>query len=419
MDAFWIIFLAALGACVGSFLNVVIYRVPRGKSIVFPASHCPSCGRAIKPYDNIPIVSWILLRGRCRMCGVRISPRYLFIEALTAALVVGLYVAYFMADLRVGATSLMQDWPMFIAHGTLVCALLACSVVDLERWEVLPEACWFAAAVGMAAATYQPHPFLPRVPATWGAMAVGGAAGVAISVVLQWRGILQPSFLDADDKPVPETGEGSETLEEDSPDELAAPADSPDSPHPAAGLQPGGPGERRNSVGFTAASGTDPRREMFRELLYLAPAMLLAAAAWMLVTYVPAVGAWWDGLTSGPQGSAGYHVRGFLASLAGFLIGGGWIWGVRILGTLAFGREAMGLGDVHILAAVGAVTGCLVPTLAFFLAPFFGLLWAVYLVATRNQRELPYGPWLAVASVVVMVFHDSFLRALVAYVNLL
>lgn len=79
-------FMAALGAIIGSFLNVVIHRVPREQSIVFPASTCPKCRIAIKFYDNIPIVSYLILRGRCRACGVRISPRYPAVEALTAIL---------------------------------------------------------------------------------------------------------------------------------------------------------------------------------------------------------------------------------------------------------------------------------------------------------------------------------------------
>ena len=68
MDAVWIVFLLATGACVGSFLNVVIYRLPRGESIVSPPSHCPNCGRGIRWYDNIPLMSWLLLRGQCRFC---------------------------------------------------------------------------------------------------------------------------------------------------------------------------------------------------------------------------------------------------------------------------------------------------------------------------------------------------------------
>jgi leader peptidase (prepilin peptidase)/N-methyltransferase len=75
---------AALGAVIGSFLNVVIHRVPLKQSLVHPGSRCPSCEADIAPYDNVPVISWLLLRGRCRRCGARISPRYPAVELLTA-----------------------------------------------------------------------------------------------------------------------------------------------------------------------------------------------------------------------------------------------------------------------------------------------------------------------------------------------
>jgi leader peptidase (prepilin peptidase)/N-methyltransferase len=81
------IVLAALGGLiVGSFLNVVAYRLPRGESLAHPPSHCPSCDAPVKPYDNIPVLSWLLLRGRCRSCGAPISPRYPIVEATTGIL---------------------------------------------------------------------------------------------------------------------------------------------------------------------------------------------------------------------------------------------------------------------------------------------------------------------------------------------
>ena len=83
----------AFGLIVGSFLNVVAYRLPRGESIVFPGSHCPSCDTPIKPYDNVPVLSWVVLRGRCRSCHEAISARYPIVEAVTAALLVAVVLA--------------------------------------------------------------------------------------------------------------------------------------------------------------------------------------------------------------------------------------------------------------------------------------------------------------------------------------
>jgi len=84
----WLTYAGIVGACVGSFLNVVIYRLPRGKSLVHPGSRCPGCDRAIRPWDNIPVLSWLLLRARCRSCRAPIAWRYPAVELLTAAIAV-------------------------------------------------------------------------------------------------------------------------------------------------------------------------------------------------------------------------------------------------------------------------------------------------------------------------------------------
>jgi leader peptidase (prepilin peptidase)/N-methyltransferase len=82
-DALAIAFLAVLGLLVGSFLNVVVYRLPRGESLSRPRSRCVGCGTQIAAYDNVPVLSWLVLRGRCRHCGTSIGARYPLIEALT------------------------------------------------------------------------------------------------------------------------------------------------------------------------------------------------------------------------------------------------------------------------------------------------------------------------------------------------
>ena len=96
-----IVFIFLLGLTVGSFLNVCICRIPRGESIVFPNSHCPRCGAAIRPYDNVPVVSFLLLKGRCRNCGDIISWQYPVVELLTACLFTGT-VLRFGLEVRTG-----------------------------------------------------------------------------------------------------------------------------------------------------------------------------------------------------------------------------------------------------------------------------------------------------------------------------
>lgn len=87
-------FAGVLGTIMGSFLNVVTYRLPRHESLVKPASHCTRCGTPVKPYDNIPVLSWLLLRGHCRSCGEPISARYPLVEALTGLLCLGAVLAH-------------------------------------------------------------------------------------------------------------------------------------------------------------------------------------------------------------------------------------------------------------------------------------------------------------------------------------
>lgn len=88
------LFAFAFGAMVGSFLNVCIYRLPRNESLAFPASHCPKCGNAIPPYHNIPIISYLVLKGRCRSCGERISPQYPVVETANALLTMFLFIKF-------------------------------------------------------------------------------------------------------------------------------------------------------------------------------------------------------------------------------------------------------------------------------------------------------------------------------------
>jgi leader peptidase (prepilin peptidase) / N-methyltransferase len=126
----------------GSFLNVVIHRLPRGESLVHPRSRCPTCGTQIAGYDNIPIVSWLLLRGRCRHCGARISPRYPAVELLTALVFAAVVLVRGIDD------DLIIELPF-------VAALIALAGIDLDHKLlpnkiVYPLAAWGIAAVLIA-----------------------------------------------------------------------------------------------------------------------------------------------------------------------------------------------------------------------------------------------------------------------------
>jgi leader peptidase (prepilin peptidase)/N-methyltransferase len=119
------LFLLATGLVIGSFLNVVIYRLPRDESVVWPGSHCTSCNRALAWYENIPVVSWIVLRGRCRTCQSRISIQYPIVEAVTGAL-------FLAGDYAFGLTPLLPVRLLF------ACAMIVLFAIDLEH-QILPN----------------------------------------------------------------------------------------------------------------------------------------------------------------------------------------------------------------------------------------------------------------------------------------
>jgi leader peptidase (prepilin peptidase)/N-methyltransferase len=125
MILFMELFVAVLGAALGSFLNVLIYRLPEEKSIIFPASNCPHCGKPIRFYDNIPIISFILLKGRCRACRGKISFRYPLVELITAVL------------------SLLLFWKFGLTFKYLfsfifICALIVITFIDLD-YQIIPD----------------------------------------------------------------------------------------------------------------------------------------------------------------------------------------------------------------------------------------------------------------------------------------
>lgn len=271
----------ALGAVVGSFLNVCIYRIPWQKSVIWPASHCPKCVRPIAPQDNVPILSWLALRGECRECGASIAARYPLIELLVALLFVGVYLADVAANPDFSARiawAQVPYWlpPRVLYHLVLVGLLVVATFIDYDLMTI-PD----------------------RVTVT--GMLIGIGFGTLV------------------------------------------PAVRPDPAHAAT------------------------------------------------------------------------MAEGFKVGLIGLLVGGGLTQTVRLTGSLALRREAMGFGDVTLMAMIGSFLGWQASVLTFFLAPFFGLGHAaaktiVYLgkrlsgrPSSSADREIPYGPYLSMAAVALLL----------------
>jgi leader peptidase (prepilin peptidase)/N-methyltransferase len=436
----WMIclFLFLIGCCVGSFLNVVIWRLPLcGQKTTFrgvegrltlnwPPSHCPVCHAGVRWNRNIPVLSWLVLRGRCAACQTPISIRYPLVELGTGLIFAALYLAYFVAgwyghifhSIAYGGPTLALD--MFYAA-----ALLAAAGIDADWFEIPWLIPVLIVAAALAGVPFGRQPMLASLaPAsTPGRLAAGGAAGLLVSIVLLYWRLLPQSF-------PPET----------------LPAESPDMPDPPE-FQP--PVAFSRNWPFLLAGGiillltagawivlSPPtaslvtliagivlfligvlprtiqsddnlaeqvldeaeapcaRREILKELLFLLPPISLALLALTIPTPLPPTP--WCGR--------------ILGIIFGGLCGGGVIWLIRIGGTLLFGRVAMGMGDVHLMVAIGAVAGGLPAIVVVFLAAFLALLWAVVLKIMGRPNVLPFGPWLSIAGILILLIGQPILH---------
>jgi leader peptidase (prepilin peptidase) / N-methyltransferase len=166
--AFDISLAAVAGLCLGSFLNVVAYRLPAGVSLVAPRSACPGCGTAIRAYDNVPVLSWIMLGGHCRSCRASISPSYPLTEALTGALFAAVVIAK-------GASASVWLDLIFVA------ALVAITRIDLEH-RVIPDRITAPLAVAalVLTALVEPHQLPQHL------IAAAAAGGALFAVVLAY-----------------------------------------------------------------------------------------------------------------------------------------------------------------------------------------------------------------------------------------
>jgi leader peptidase (prepilin peptidase) / N-methyltransferase len=156
---------AAFGLCIGSFLNVCIHRLPRGESVVSPGSRCGACGTPIRWFDNLPVVSYLMLGGKCRACGAHYSARYLIVELITAAI-------FAMNAFVFGAE------PLLAVRLVLAAMLVALFFIDLEHQLLLDAITLPGIVIGVAASAFVGPGLVSSL--------AGAALGAAILLVIRW-----------------------------------------------------------------------------------------------------------------------------------------------------------------------------------------------------------------------------------------
>jgi leader peptidase (prepilin peptidase)/N-methyltransferase len=385
-------FLFVLGACVGSFLNVLVYRLPLELSVIYPPSRCPDCETKLAWYDNIPVLGWIFLRGKCRYCDKPISARYPIIEAITGLLFVFYYVMFFILHAGPCASldgmrgsdwfasdlvSIQQHWPIYGLDMLLISGLLAASLIDAELFIIPASIPWWIAGIAILIHALIDRPGMPQaqiISAASMALSAGAATGLVVSIILLFRGILPLSFPEGDLLEVEraELEEKARSAQEKGGDPVDIPPE------------------------FTPAQ---IRREMRKEMLFLLPPLIAGGISLALYCLMPQVQHLW-------QSAANLDwLNGALGAILGAMIGAMVVWLARILGSYGFGKEAMGLGDVHLMFAVGAVLGGGAATIAFFIAPFFGIIPSLFMILRRSGRQLPLGPYLSMATAFIMLFY--------------
>lgn len=270
-------FSGVVGAMVGSFLNVCIYRLPKEHlSIVAPRSHCPSCGKMIAWYDNIPIISWSCLGGSCRACRSPIGVRYTLVEILTGVL-------FIIFTLKIVIYPFYPVFPMEVDSSFAL-------MTESHRWVSLLIALFF----------------------------------VGMMVVV--------TFIDFDYRIIPN------------------------------GL---------NYMGIVLAPIVST---LFPYLHRRIPVEIVSDV----------------------------HLAGFLASVLGIIVGGGVIYAVRVFGKVIFQKEAMGLGDVKLMAFVGGFLGWDAVLLIFFIGCLLGAIFGVMIKVITKDSYIPFGPYLSAGTLLVL-----------------
>ncbi len=368
MTALTVAIAALLGAIVGSFGNVVVYRLPRGESIAHPGSRCPSCGRRLGVVDLVPVLSWLALRGRCRSCGASISARYPLVEALMATLF-ALLVLAFPPELH-GAAVL----PLLAVVAMLVMA----SLIDLERY-LLPDVLTLP-ALALALLGSLLWAGTPGLPGPVAAL-TGALAGAGVMVLINRIGGLVLRRLQ-------DTGERLWPVSLDQVN-VAAVAGA------ALGVWPG----------LLAGLGSLLLNLVTRRTLRLAEPLLYGL--WLLALALSSLGVPVDVMTA---------LAGTVLAAGAWALLGALYWWLHDVVTPqqpadAPGEEddepvAMGFGDVKLAAVLGAFLGWEKLLVAVFLAVTLGAIGGVAARLLGGGRMVPFGPYLLLGALVSLFVGD-------------
>ena len=342
---FWSLTFFALGCIIGSFLNVCIYRMPLELSIVSPPSHCPHCKYAIPFYLNIPLVTWLALRGRCKNCGAPISPRYFIVELLTG-------VAFLGCWLEFGAKSPA----LALVYAVFLAGLIAATFIDFEHF-IIPDEITFGGMVAGLVASF----FLPVLhdARTLGEGMFRGVIGIVVGAALVYAVLRLGKLLFGRQR-------------------IKLPPDT--------------------TIVFTETCLHLPDREInYDELFYRkSDAIVLQARTAELV-------------------DRGYENVTIRLSPVTLKIGDEQINPddvphlEAVSGEIILPREAMGLGDVKFMAAIGAFIGWQGVIFSLAVSSFIGAAVGVILILMRKRAwssRMPYGPYIALAAV-IWVFYGK------------
>jgi leader peptidase (prepilin peptidase)/N-methyltransferase len=348
-SAFWAVVFFVFGSIVGSFLNVCIYRLPRGQSVVWPGSHCTHCQRAIPWFLNIPLASWLWLRGRCRFCGGPISARYFLVELLTATLFLGCWLAF----------GRQSPW-VALVDALVLAGLTAATFIDLEHFIIPDEITFGGIVAGLLCA-----PLLPELHQTQSWLAALGRSviGIAVGAGVIYFFLRLGKLLFGRQK-------------------FDLPPDS--------------------RVYFTETSLVLPGQEIsFEDIFYRKPDTIQLEAK--LVEMVDRgyrdvpVRMRQDTLTIGPD----QYVTEQVPCLE------------VVTDRIIVPREAMGMGDVKFMGAIGAFVGWKGAVFTLMASAMVGALVGLTLIALRRHAwssRIPYGPYLALAAAIWILTSPNLIK---------